>query len=216
MPAKADPQKQKEFYDETLKPLMKEAKEGKSKLFFLDAAHFVMGCDFLGCFYGIARIFVRTLSGRSRYNVLGAIDFITKKVTTVTNATYITAPEVCELLRILANEYADHVIHIILDNAKYQKCKLIQEAIKLYDGRIVLHYLPPYSPNLNLIERFWKFVKSELRLVSYDDFKKFSEAIDKIIDSSSKDNKSRIDTLIGERVQLYTDILDEQAKMNAA
>ena len=216
LPAKADPLKQKEFYDETLMPLMKEAKEGISNLFFFDASHFVMGCDFLGCFYGIARIFVRTLSGRRRYNVLGAINFITKKVTTVTNDKYITAPQVCELFKLLANEYKDKVIHIILDNAKYQKCRLVEEALKLYNKRIVLHYLPAYSPNLNLIERFWKFVKSELRIASYDDFGKFSKEIDNIIASSSKENKGRIDTLIGERVQLYTEILDEQAKMNAA
>ena len=65
---------------------------------FLDGAHFVMGCDFLGYIYGKTRRFIKTFSGRKRYNVLGALNFVTKKVTTVTNDTYITAAEVCQML----------------------------------------------------------------------------------------------------------------------
>ena len=51
---------------------------------FMDASHFVMGCDFLGYVYSRARRFIRTFSGRKRYNVLGALDFVSKKVLTVT------------------------------------------------------------------------------------------------------------------------------------
>ena len=54
--------------------------DGVISLLFLDASHFVMGCDFLGRIYGKARRFVKTFSGRKRYNVLGAIDYVIKKV----------------------------------------------------------------------------------------------------------------------------------------
>ena len=64
MPAKADVTKQRKFYDEVLQPLMKEAKAGTSVLLFLDASHFVMGCDFLGYIYGKVRRFITTFSGR--------------------------------------------------------------------------------------------------------------------------------------------------------
>ena len=74
---------------------MEQAQKGEVALFFLDAAHFVMGCDFLGCIYGKTRRIVRTWSGRKRYNVLGAVDFVTKRMITVTNDTYITATQVC-------------------------------------------------------------------------------------------------------------------------
>ncbi len=107
MPAKADAVKQRSFYDGVLYPLMKKAKRKNSAhvLFFMDASHFVLGCDFLGGVYSKARRFVRTFSGRQRYNVLGAINFVTRKVHTVTNATYITATEICQMLKTVAAEY---------------------------------------------------------------------------------------------------------------
>ena len=78
---------------------MDRAADGREALLFLDASHFVMGCDYLGFIYGKVRRFVKSFSGRMRYNVLGAVDFATKEVVTVTNDTYITATEVCEILR---------------------------------------------------------------------------------------------------------------------
>ena len=49
---------------------------------------------------------------------------------------------------------------IILDNARYQHCALVIE--KARELKIRLVFLPPYSPNLNLIERLWKFVKRKV------------------------------------------------------
>jgi len=121
LPAKADVGKQRRFYDVVLQPLMEQAKSGKLTLLFLDASHFVMGCDFLGYIYGVTRRFVKTYSGRKRYNVLGVLNFVSKKMTTVTNDTYITSLEICELLKNIALEYAGKPIHIILDNASYTK-----------------------------------------------------------------------------------------------
>ncbi len=72
---------------------------------FLDASHFVTGCDFLGHIYGKVRRFVKTFSGRRRYNVLGALDYVTKKVLVVANDSYITASEVCSILREIAAGY---------------------------------------------------------------------------------------------------------------
>ena len=79
--------------------------------------------------------------------MLGAIDFVSKKVTAVTNDTYITATEVCEMLKKLAEEYAGKKIHVVLDNARYQKCTLVTNLAD--ELKIDLVYLPPYSPNLN-------------------------------------------------------------------
>lgn len=183
---------------------MERAGKGEAALLFLDASHFVMGCDFLGCIYGRVRRFVRTWSGRRRYNVLGAIDFITKKVYTVANDSYITATEVCEMLRKLRAEYPGRAVHLVLDNARYQKCRAVEELASGLD--IHLEYIPPYSPNLNLIERLWKFVKGELRTRYYDDFSLFCEKIDSIIDSTTQTNKGRVDKLIGKKVQLFDDL----------
>lgn len=204
LPAKADPERQVKFYDEVLQPLMQRAVKSEVALLFLDASHFVMGCDFLGYIYGKTRRFVQTFSGRMRYNVLGAMDYATKRVFTVTNDSYITATQVCQMLEKIAIAYAGKTVHVVLDNARYQKCHAVTElAARL---GIVLDYIPPYSPNLNLIERFWKFVKDELRSKYYDNFTEFQKSIDFIIETAYGKNKDRVCRLIGMKVQLFRDI----------
>jgi transposase len=91
--------------------------------------------------------------------VLGAVEFVTKQLVTVTNTTYITATTVCELLRLLASQHPGVPITLVLDNARYQKCALVQDLAKQLG--IELLYLPAHSPNLNLIERLWKYVKKD-------------------------------------------------------
>ena len=184
---------------------MEKAETGAEKLLFMDASHFVHGCDFLGYVYGKTRRFIRTFSGRKRYNVLGAVDFVTKKMLTVTNESYITAAEVCEMLRLTAKEYAGETVHVILDNARYQKCRIVRELAE--ELRIDLVYIPPYSPNLNLIERVWKFVKGELRTKYYDDFGAFRDRIDEIIQSTDKQNRAKISKPLGKEVQLFDGLI---------
>ena len=207
MPAKAKPDEQRKFYEETLKPLIDKAHKECDKhiLLFLDASHFVMGCDFLGSIYGKVRRYVTTFSGRQRYNVLGAINILTKKVTVVTNDTYITATEICTMLKKVASEYAGKVIHIALDNARYQKCDTVRDLAN--ELGIELVYIPPYSPNLNLIERLWKLVKGKLRSKYYSDFSLFKSTIDSIIAGTETTYKDQVAKLIGEKVQLYDDLV---------
>jgi len=82
---------------------------------------------------------------------------ITHELISVTNDTYITSKEVCELLHKLGALPLGVPITLFLDNARYQKCRLvITTAARL---QIELCFLPTYSPNLNLIERLWRFVK---------------------------------------------------------
>ena len=181
---------------------MKRVRHGEGEaLLFMDASHFVMGCDFLGYVYARTRRFVQTFSGRRRYNVLGALDFVTRKVLTVTNDSYITGTQVCEMLRKISAEYAGKTVHVILDNARYQKCQTVRSLAR--ELGIELLYIPPYSPNLNLIERLWKFVKGELRSKYYDDFHLFQETIDSLIQSATGKNQKRVAKLIGEKVQFF-------------
>ena len=201
MPAKADVEKQRLFYENELNPLMKGAKRFEWELLFLDASHFVMGCDFLGYIYSTVSRFALTFSGRMRYNVLSAINYVTKEVLTVTNESYLTATEVCEMLHKISAKYKGKVVHLILDNARYQKGEAVMGLAN--ELGVYLHYIPSYSPNLNLIERLWKFVKGELRSQYYDDFRVFRKRIDSIIASTSHENKEKISSLIGQKVQLF-------------
>ena len=170
-------------------------------MFFVDAAHFVMGA-FLGFVWCFERVFIKSPSGRKRFNVLGALNAITHEVITVTNETYINAESVCELLRKLASLGLIIPITLVLDNAKYQKCQLVQELAGTLG--IELLYLPSYSPNLNLIERLWKLVKKRcLYSKYYPDFSQFKAAISTFIESAHVQHKQELDSLLTLRFQTF-------------
>lgn len=108
--------------------------------------------------------------------MLAALNATTHEIFTVQNLTYVTAATVCELLRLLAGAYPGQPLTIILDNARYQRCALVQGVADSLG--IELLFLPPYSPNLNLIERWWKFVKKRcLYGQYYADSTAFQQAI---------------------------------------
>ena len=122
----------------------------------MDAAHFVFA-PFLGIVWCFQRLFVKAPSGRQRLNVLAALNALTHELFTVENLTYITAETVGALLRQWAAAHQGIPISVILDNARDQRCALVQAVAQ--ELGIELLYVPTYSPNLNLIERLWRFVK---------------------------------------------------------
>ena len=179
------------------------AKLGSIELFFMDASHFVMG-GFLGRGWSRFRKWVKTASGRQRFNVLGALNFITKKVETVVNDTYITSAQVVDMLEKLAKAYGKPIV-VILDNAPYQTCKFVKEAAKRLG--IGLVYLPTYSPNLNLIERVWKLVKSKvLSLAYHETFAEFCLSIASCVESLHTTLLAEMTT----RITAKFHIVDEQ------
>jgi transposase len=195
IPAKANVEEQQKFHDQTLQPLLEQCKAGKCHVLFLDSAHFVLAA-FVAIVWCFERVFVKTAPGRFRLNVIGAIHATSQELTALYNTTYITASTVVELLEEIALQYADRPIHIILDNARYQHCQfVIDAALRL---NISLVFLPPYSPNLNLIERLWKFVKAEVCAANYfPNAQAFQKAIVEFLNklhtkSMKKELKSRL------------------------
>lgn len=153
----------------------------------------------LWCF---ARVFIPAPAGRQRFNVLGAIEAITHRLVMVTNDSYINADSVCELLRRLAELHLGVPITVVLDNARYQKCHLVQSLAETL--QIELLYLPPYSPNLNLIERLWKFVKKKcLYSTYYANFNDFKQAISACLEQTQTTYKEELDTLLTLRFQTF-------------
>jgi transposase len=194
---------QEDFKKKKLEPRLEEAIAGKRKVYFVDAVHFVMGA-FLGCLWCFKRCFIKSSSGRQRYNILGAIDAITKEFIAVANDGYIDSISFCELLKQIANENILIPITVILDNAKYQKCDLVKECAKGLG--IELLYLPSYSPNLNLIERLWKFVKKKcLYSKYYSDFGKFKKAIRDVL-INLDDYKNETETLLSLKFQTFKNV----------
>jgi transposase len=201
IPAKADSDEQERFLQEELEPRLEEAKSGQRVVYFVDAAHFVLA-PFLGILWCFTRLFIKAPSGRKRFNVLGALNAVTHELTTVTNDTYINAQSFCDLLWCIARLNIGVPITLVLDNARYQKCKIVWELAESLN--IELLYLPPYSPNLNLIERLWKFVKKQcLYSKYYSEFKDFKKAITECLNQTDTTHKQELDSLLTLRFQRF-------------
>ena len=170
----------------------------------MDAAHFVLS-PYIGFLWCFTRMFIKSPSGRNRFNVLGALNAITHELIMITNDKYINAISFCELLWDISCRYANSAIPItvVLDNARYQKCKLVFYFAKLLD--IELLYLPSYSPNLNLIERLWKFVKKKcLYSKYYPDFTSFKDYISDCLGKTNTVYKKELSTLLTLNFQTFT------------
>jgi len=201
IPAKADPEKQASYLEEVLRPRLDEAEAHKRAVFFVDAAHFVLA-PFLGYLWSLVRSFIQAPAGRKRFNVLGALNAVTHELVTVCNDTYITSQQVCELLQKLADLKLTIPITIFLDNARYQHCQLV--IAKAAELNIELCFLPPYSPNLNLIERLWKFVKKHcLYSHYYSDFDSFKTAISDCLLQTHTTHREALDSLLTLKFQSF-------------
>jgi len=187
-----------------LKPRLAEAQAGRRHVFFVDAAHFVYG-TFLGCLWSFVRLFVRAASGRQRFNVLGAWNAITRELIAVTNTTVVNTETMCELLRQVAAQGLVGPITLVLDNARYQRNAVVQ-ALATSLG-IELLYLPSYSPNLNVIERLWRFVKRQALYGRYHPtFADFRAAVQDTLDQLSSKHKDKLASLMTLNFQEFDNV----------
>jgi transposase len=175
IPAKADTEKQRQWVNTTLAPAIEEARRGECQLLFMDAAHFILQ-PFICALWSVTRLFIKASSGRNRINVLGVVNAVTKEILTLHNTTYISADTIIDFFKQLRIYYGMQPIKIVLDNARYQHCRLVEEAAKALN--ITLLFLPSYSPNLNIIERLWKFTREKILYGEYYETpEKFHQAI---------------------------------------
>ena len=191
---------QADFLRDHLRPALAAATAGTRTVFFVDAAHFVQG-SFLCRVWCLVRLFVRGASGRRRYNVLGAWNAVTRQLIRVANDTRVSSDTMAELRARIAGQVSGAVT-LVPDNARYQRCAAVMaEAVRL---KIALLFLPSYSPNLNLIERLWKFAKKKaLRGKHYPDFTSFRAAIDDCLDRIGSDHKDALATLMTLNFQTF-------------
>jgi len=192
---------QAEFLETKLEPLLDEASAGKGHVFFVDAAHFVMGA-FLCCVWCWARLLIRGASGRQRYSVLGAWNAVTHELVSITTDATVSAETMCALLRKIAALGLRGPITLVLDNARYQHCALVMDLAKSMN--IHLEFLPSYSPNLNLIERLWKFIKKQVLYGRhYATFLDFRAAIDGCLAKIPTEHRQKLQSLMTHNFQTF-------------
>ena len=144
---------------------------------------------------------IKSNTGRVRVNINGVLDPETKDVVVIESKT-INAQSTIELYVKLERLYP-HMkkIYIIVDNARYNKNKLLNEF--LLTSRIEQVFLPPYSPNLNLIERLWKFMKKKvINNRYYEKCDEFKKAIMNFFENI-KDYKTELDSLITFKFEMF-------------
>ena len=160
VPAKADLAKQEEFIGKYIE-LVAET-PANEPILFMDSAHPTMATKVV-CGWirkGLDKPIAQTAS-RTRVNVMGAIELASMSIVSC-RPEYVNAETTVAFFDQLTAAYPfAPSIHIILDQSGYHRSLLVQsEALR---RNIVLHYLPPYSPNLNPIERLWKVMNEEVR-----------------------------------------------------
>ena len=121
---------------------------------------------------------ISTPGGRKKQNIIGAVDPIIGRVH-VGLSEHLKAEQFKQFLAYLIRFYSDvDKIILIVDNARAHHAKLVKEFLKEHEHKIELLYLPPYSPELNPIERFWKYMrKTVTHNTFFKTFKEFLRAL---------------------------------------
>jgi transposase len=199
VPSKADPDKQLKFIEEYEK--LKSELGTNDKIYFVDGVHQLHNAE---TDYGWIPTGedkeVPANTGRERLNINGALEVQSKEVI-VREDDRINAQSTIALFKSieLKNPESDKII-VIADNAKYYKNKMVNEFLDT--SKIEIKFLPPYSQNLNLIERLWKFFKKKVMLNAYyDTYSAFKKAGMVFFEDISQ-YKEELDSLITENFQI--------------
>jgi len=161
LPCQADAQAQADFLDE-LAVLEAHVERGEAVLYYADAAHPTHNtrCTRAWCEVGQERPLL-TVSGRERVNLNAALNAYAPTQVLLDETSCVNAQSTQRLYEQLLAAHPDKTrIYVICDNARYYKNKELRAW--LADKPICQVFLPPYSPNLNLIERFWKYLRQKI------------------------------------------------------
>jgi transposase len=202
IPCKADRSKQEAFIG-----LYKQTKEqlgSNDGLYFLDATHPTHNTTLS---YGWILKgkqndkFVKTTSGRKRLNLNGALN-IHDKTAIVLEEKTINTDATIHLLEAIREKQKSGKVYMILDNASHHHAKLVRRWI-LHHPRFKLIFLPAYSPNLNLIERLWRFFHQKITYNHYfETFAEFKETTLTFFKNLNQYQKE-LDSLLTDNFQLF-------------
>ena len=196
---KADVEEQKQFVRKHRRH--KREAGPKTRRYFVDACHPVWGVDLLySCWLLVGqRFYVGVGNGRKRLNILGAYspddhDYVDLRLTKEN----ITGEQFVKLLEALRAKHPDTEKFLLyLDNARYYSKPCVKEWLARHrEFRLVP--LPAYSPNLNLIERLWKFLRKKALNRWHKTFEGMQAAVAEVLDRLG-DYRDELSTLMTER-----------------
>lgn len=161
IPHKFDAEKQKLFIEEY--EALKLKAGNHEPILFMDASHPTMSTKLsYGWLLKGERKTLETTGSRTKMNIIGVVNLKDIGSTIVREYQKINSETICQFFSDIRQAYPiSRKIHLILDGAPWHKTPLVKDvAVKM---NIELHYLPPYSPNLNPIERLWKVMNEYAR-----------------------------------------------------
>ena len=199
-PHKANPKLQEEFITEYEK--LKSEVGVEEPILFMDAVHPTQATKLS---YGWIRTgqtkHVETTGSRTRLNIVGAIQLGNIAETVTAQYETINGESIIDFMTKLRGQYGSKTVHLILDRSGYHRSMLVAE--KAVELNIKLHFLPPYRPNLNPIERLWKVMNEKVRNNRFfKSSKDFKEAINRFFDDILPDIGHELDARINDNFEL--------------
>ena len=183
VPHKADTEKLAEFVEhyEALKASLPE----DEVLLFMDAVHPTQATKITSGWIrkGVDKV-INTTGSRTRLNIVGAIELGNLSAAIFDQFKTVNGEAIIKFFKQVRSSYASkEIIHMVLDGAGYHRSTEVVEAAEKLG--IKLHYLPPYSPNLNPIERLWKVMNEYARNNKYfAKAKEFRQKINHFLDET--------------------------------
>jgi transposase len=203
---KADPDQQHEFvaHYERQKAAAQRPGARRTRRYFVDACHPLWGLELVyACWLLVGQRFLAGMgSGRKRLNILGAYcpddqEYLDLRLT----RDNINGEQFVNLLRLLraAHPEAERFV-LYLDRAKYYGAPVVKAWLHRHP-EFELEPLPTYSPNLNLIERLWKFVRKGALSRWHPTFEAMQAAVSGVLDYL-EDYREELATLMVEEFHI--------------
>lgn len=180
---------------------LKQSKGKDDPIYFMDGVH--PQHNPVAAYGWIKRGVEKTIesnTGRNRVNINGAIDISCFNVVVEFDERVNAQSTIALFKKIEAKHRKAKTIYIYCDNARYYRSRLVQEYLET--SRIILIFLPPYCPNLNLIERLWKYFRKEILYNEYyEKFSDFQLACQNFF-AGIKEHKKALRSLLTENFQI--------------